>query len=185
MKSPKTKRTLKALGIKQEKPPELVGHEDATKPYRFQKGENRVQKNNLGARAQIVPPRSMLKARTRVSEILKELQEQPIAKELAKLMGLPKDTTVAQAVAFSLVFEALSGDVTAIKHLQLNTENLRDGATNNIMVAGPPPSLKIVLVKSDDVKSTEPLQLPTTEAEPTTIEAEPLPPFADTKENEQ
>src|SRR5690348_8374902 len=116
MASPKTKRMLKALGIKQEKPPELVGHEDATKPYRFKKGDNTVQKNNQGQRAQIVPNRSMLKARNRVSEILKELQEQPIAQELAKLMGLPKDTTVAQAVAFSLIFEALKGDVSAIKH---------------------------------------------------------------------
>jgi hypothetical protein len=175
MASPKTKRMLKALGVKQEKPAELVGHEDATKPYRFKKGDNRAQKNNKGQRGQIVPNRTMLKARTRVSEILKELQEQPIAQELGKLMGLPEDATVAQAVAFALVFEALKGDVSAIKHLQLNTENLRDGATPP---AGPAPSLSIVFMKPDGTKSTT--------IEPPTIEAQPqLPPFAvDKKETE-
>jgi hypothetical protein len=167
MPSPKTKRMLKALGIKQEKPKELRGHEDATKPYRFKKGDNTVQKNNPGQRAQIVPPRSMLKARNRVSEILKELPEQPIAQELAKLMGLPKDTTVAQAVSFALIFEALKGDVSAIKHLQLNTEDLRDV----VAPAGPPPSLQITFVGPD-----EEVQHPA----PLTLEAPKpaLPPFA-------
>jgi hypothetical protein len=168
MPSPKTKRMLKALGIKQEKPAELRGHEDATLPYRFKKGDNTVQKNNKGQRAQIVPSRSMLKARNRVSEILKELQEQPVAQELAKLMGLPKDATVAQAVAFALVFEALKGDVSAIKHLQLNTEDLRDTIA---APAGPPPSLQIMFVGPD-----EEVQQPA----PLTLEApkQPLPPFA-------
>jgi hypothetical protein len=168
MSSPKTKRMLKALGIKQEKPKELVGHEDATLPYRFKKGDNTVQKNNKGQRAQIVPSRSMLKARNRVSEILKELQEQPVAQELAKLMGLPKDATVAQAVAFALVFEALKGDVSAIKHLQLNTEDLRDTIA---APAGPPPSLQIMFVGPDEEVEEQPAL---------TIEAPKpaLPPFA-------
>lgn len=177
-KNNKTKSMLKALGIRQEQPPELAAatKRGAGKATRYKPGDERL-KRNQGQRAQIVPSRSILKARTRVSEILKELQEQPIARELAKLMGLPPDTTVAQAVAFALVFEALKGDVNAIKHLQLNTENLRDGATPP---PGPRPALSIVWVKPDGTKSKD-IQQPQLNAPKPTVE----PAFAGEEGNEK
>jgi hypothetical protein len=172
----KSRKTLAtALGIRKEQPEHLKGlaAKGAGKATRFKPGDERLKKNQ-GGRKQIVAASSILKARNRVSEILKELQEQPIAQELGKLMGLPKDATVAQAVAYALVFEALQGDVNAIKHLQLNTENLRDGAP---ALVGPPPALNISFV------NTRTIEPPTIEAP--TIEVKPLPPFAvDKKENE-
>jgi hypothetical protein len=160
---------LRALGIKQEQPENLKGlaAKGAGKETRYKPGDPRLKKNQ-GQRKQIVGANSILKARNRVSEILKELQSQPIAKELAKLMGLPKDATVAQAVALALVFEALQGDVQAIKHLQLNTENLRDGAP---APSGPPPHLSIKIIPTKD----ETVELKTIEA----VIPKPLPPFAD------
>jgi hypothetical protein len=169
-KSKVVKNTLRALGIRQQQPEHLKGlaAKGAGKATRYKPGDERLKKNE-GQRKQIVGARSMLKARSRVSEILKELQEQPIARELAKLMGLPEDTTIAQAVAFSLVWQALQGDVAAIKHLQLNTENLRDGVPTP--PPGPPPRMLIRFLKPENN--------PVVTAPPT-IEATPpktLPPF--------
>ncbi|HWY70692.1 MAG TPA: hypothetical protein VNX88_18640 [Terriglobales bacterium] len=175
-KSKAVKSTLKALGIKQEQPDHLKGlaAKGAGKATRYKPGDERL-KNNQGQRKQIVPARNVLKARARVSEILKELQGQPIAKELSNLLGLPEDTTIAQAVAFSLIWQALQGDVNAIKHLQLNVENLRDGVPT--LPAGPPPVMKIVLVKPNE----QPKEPPTIEATPTKQLSAP---FADNKGDE-
>ena len=147
----KSKSLTKALGIKQEQPEQLKKAlaKGAGKETRFKPGDPRLVKNK-GQRNQIVPNRTIFKTRNQVSAILKEIQDKPITKELAKLLGLPENVTIAQAIALSLVFEALKGDVSAIKHLQLNTENLRDGAPAGPV--GPPPSLSIVWVKPDGTK---------------------------------
>lgn len=191
----KSKTLLKALGIKKEQPEHLkvAVAKGAGAATRYKPGDERLKKNK-GQRAQLIPSRSILKARSRISEILKELQALPIARELSKLLKLPEGTTVAQGIAIALAVEALNGDVQAIKHLQLATEGLRDGAPQ--APAGPPPSLSIVWVKPDGTKSKEVQQRQLDSPKPeveleydftdprTTIEPEPLPPFAD-KENEQ
>ena len=175
-KSPKVRKALKALGIKQDQPKELKGHEDATAPYRFKPGDERL-KNNQGARIQLVPPGAVATQRKRMNELIKEYQHLPLAKELASALHIEGEPTLIEAVVMALFIQAVRGDLSATKLIQEVTERSPSGGAS----AGPPPTLRIKIVKEDQqpvVKLPPVPQL--TEA---AVEPEEVPPFADTKEN--
>jgi hypothetical protein len=174
MASPKTKRILKTLGIKQDKPKELVGHEDATKPFRYKPGDSRL-KNNKGAQLQIIPPRAQANERKRMNELIKDFQHIPLAKELATALGIEGEATLVEAVTMGLYLAAIRGDINATKLIQAVTEH-KDFTTTT------PPAIRIKIV---DPKNQQ-LNLPAPEAEVAPGEEQPAeeqPPFADTKEN--
>lgn len=174
-KGPKVKKALKALGFKQEKPKELRGHEDATKPYRFKKGDNTVQKNNGGARLQLIPPGAVATQRKRLSELVKEFQHLPLAKELASAMGIEGEATLVEAVTMGLFLAAIKGDMNATKLIQALTEPEKKPGE----YPANPPALQIVIVDDKpEIPAPQPKELP---APP----QPPLPPFAvENKETE-
>ena len=171
MKSPKTKKALKALGIKQEKPKELVGHEDATKPYRFQPGDERLKKNQ-GQRLQLIPPGAIATQRKRLSELVKDFQHLPLAKELATAMGIEGEATLVEAVTMGLFLAAIKGDINATKLIQALTEPERQVSVDS----APQLSIKIIRDRNESVVVTPTIESPQKQ----------LPPFAvDKKEKEQ
>jgi len=172
-RGPKIKKALKALGVKQEKPKELRGHEDATKPYRFQPGDERLKKNQ-GQRLQVVPPRAQAAQRKRLSELVKDFQHLPLAKELASAMGIEGEATLVEAVTMGLFLAAIKGDINATKLIQALTEPERAIPADS----APKLTIKVVRDRNESVVVTP---TPTIEAEP-----KQLPPFAvDKKEKEQ
>lgn len=186
MAKSKSKTLLRALGVKQEQPEQLRGlaAKGAGKATRYKPGDERLKKNQ-GQRKQIVPNRSLPKVKKKISELIKEIQHMPVAKEVAQMLGYPEDCTLAEAVVLSLFYQALQGDVAAVKHIQLNTENLRDGVP--AFPVGPPPQMVIKFVKPDGTIA-DPLQRRTIDAPPA-IEAQPqskriAAPFADRGEED-
>jgi len=202
VKSPKTKEALKALGIKQEKPKELRGHEDATKPHRFKPGDERLKKNK-GSLGQIVPPRAVATQRKKMNELIQEFQHIPLAKELASALGIDGEATLVEAVVMGLYLQAIKGDINATKLIQAVTEPERKPGQ---FPAGPPPALRIVVVDPNGKKVTEkferPKELPApntalefdfpgetecsdgyVQKTPEVLESKQLPPFAEEKED--
>ena len=191
------KKVLRAVGFKEAtKDPRqvengkktLAPYVDKTKPYRFVKGDPRLtgpKKIVGGTRKMLIAPGAIPGAKKRISELLKELQDQPVAKELAKMLGVPEDSTLGFAVALALYHQALSGDVNAIKLLQFNTEGIMDQPAP---VAAPTVVFEVIGVKPETVRQqvNERGQklLPEPEPEPSKPEPKIITPFSITEDKQ-